>query len=207
MTIKVWGEGRSNLWSFGATVTVPEGYAYLPAGDGSRTRTVMKAARQQGSPVYAVMQKQGKKGYSRQVGVWVPAALLALPVNRTPAARLAEQRAQKQRREIASFAAAILEEFPGCPAEEAELIARYACKTGSGRVGRSRTADDPVRAAVVAHVRHIHTEYDTLLLDGIERDDAREMVRGDIAAVLRGWEAPSGADAGEPTPDEVPQLN
>jgi hypothetical protein len=190
MTIKVWGSGRLSLWSFGATVTIPEEYDFLPAGDGPRTRAVVKAARQQGSPVYSVMEKNRKNGYSRQVGVWVPAALLELPVKRTPAAKLAELREKKEQREIARFAARILAEFPGCPAEEAEEIAQHACVTGSGRVGRSRTADDPVRAAVVAHVRHAHTDYDKLLFAGTEREDARDMVRDDITAVLRGWEVP-----------------
>lgn len=198
MTIKVWGRGRSSLWSLGATVTIPEGYDYLPAGDGPRTRAVVKAARQQGSPVYAVMEKKSKNGYSRQVGVWVPAALLELPVKRTPAAKLAELRVKKEEREVAKFAARILAEFPGCPAEEAEEIAQHACVTGSGRVGRSRTADDPVRAAVVAYVRHTHTAYDTLLFDGTEREDARDMVRDDITAVLREWEVPAASN--DPVP-------
>lgn len=190
MTTKVWGKGRSSLWSFGTTVTIPEDYAYLPAGDGPRTRAVVAAAKRDGLPIYTVMEKKRKNGYSRQVGVWIPAALLALPIKRTPAANLAEKRARKERREITLFAAAILNEFPGCPAEEAERIAQHACETGSGRVGRSRMADDPVRAAVVAHVRHAHTEYDMLLLDGTEREDARDIVRDDITAVLREWEVP-----------------
>lgn len=201
MTIKVWGSGRSNLWSFGATVTIPEDYAYLPAGDGPRTRAVVAAAKRDGSPIFAVMETTRKTGYSRQVGVWIPAALLALPVNRTAAAKLAVMREKKEEREVAKFTARILVEFPGCPPKEAEGIARHACATGSGRVGRSRTADDPVRAAVVAHVRHAHTDYDMLLLDGEDRDTARQIVREDIGAVLRGWEASQATNDSNPVAD------
>ena len=63
-------------------------------------------------------------------------------------------------------------------------------------MGRSRTAEDPVRAAVVAHVRHEHTDYDDLMDssegDREERADhrnwARGRVRAEIDAVLKEWE-------------------
>lgn len=98
------------------------------------------------------------------------------------------------------FAESIRLRFPGCPADEALNIAKHACEVGSGRVGRSSTADDPVRAAVVAHVRHEHTDYDELLDATIEgwmdhgerleaRLEVREEVRGQVDAVLRRWEA------------------
>src|SRR2546426_9835949 len=47
----------------------------------------------------------------------------------------------------------------------------------SGRVGRSASAkslaDEAVRLAVIAHVRHAETDYDTLLAKGYERQEAR----------------------------------
>lgn len=77
-------------------------------------------------------------------------------------------------------------EFPSCPTEEAQTIAAHACKIGSGRVGRSNVADAPIRAAVIAHIRHEHTNYDSLL-DHMAREEARDMVREQIYAIADSW--------------------
>jgi hypothetical protein len=113
---------------------------------------------------------------------------------------LRRRRDTAEQRAIRQFAEAIRKRYPGCPATEAEAIAVWTCEVGSGRVGRSSVADDPVRAAVVAHVRHSHTDYDRLLeesrgwmFDRSEREEARaearEAVRNKIDAVLAAWEA------------------
>lgn len=58
--------------------------------------------------------------------------------------------------------------YPGCPPEEADRIAAWTCRKHSGRVGQSAAAKgfDPqvLRLAVIAHVRHEHTDYDKLLM-------------------------------------------
>jgi hypothetical protein len=41
--------------------------------------------------------------------------------------------------------------------------------------------------AVTAHVRHAETNYDDLLLQGIERENARERVYQKVNAVLDRW--------------------
>jgi hypothetical protein len=41
--------------------------------------------------------------------------------------------------------------------------------------------------AIVAHVRHRHTEYDALLAEGYDRDAARHFVVDETEAVLQGW--------------------
>lgn len=41
--------------------------------------------------------------------------------------------------------------------------------------------------ALVAHVRHRHTEYDALLAEGYDRDAARHFVVEETEAVLRSW--------------------
>jgi hypothetical protein len=41
--------------------------------------------------------------------------------------------------------------------------------------------------ALVAHVRHRHTDYDALLADGYDRDAARHFVVESTDEVLRGW--------------------
>jgi hypothetical protein len=41
--------------------------------------------------------------------------------------------------------------------------------------------------AIVAHVRHRHTDYDALLAEGYDRDAARHFVVEETEAVLRLW--------------------
>lgn len=43
--------------------------------------------------------------------------------------------------------------------------------------------------ATIAHVRHVHTEYDRLLDEGYDRDSARHFVIGEINDVLTRWRA------------------
>ena len=48
----------------------------------------------------------------------------------------------------------------------------------------------PCELAVIAHIRHEHTRYDELLMKYGDRQQAREMVRGDIEQLLMRWERP-----------------
>jgi hypothetical protein len=41
--------------------------------------------------------------------------------------------------------------------------------------------------ALGAHVRHVHTDYDSLLAEGLDRDAARYFVAGDMDEILAGW--------------------
>ena len=88
-----------------------------------------------------------------------------------------------------------------------------ATEIGSGRVGRSHTAEDPVRAAVVAHIRHNHTEYERILDDELAycadyadrqqaRRSAREDIREEVAAILAQWEG----DGQSATPNGIPNA-
>lgn len=104
---------------------------------------------------------------------------------KTPEQKAAAKKA-RQEKDVAKFAAAILEAFPSCP--EAREIAVHACEIGSGRVGRSSTVEDAVHAAVVAHVRHVHTDYEDLLDNGFDVNEAREKIREQIGAKLNQWQ-------------------
>jgi hypothetical protein len=44
-----------------------------------------------------------------------------------------------------------------------------------------------ITLAVVASIRHEDTEYDSLLMSGVPRDQARDQIRPDIDRVLDGW--------------------
>jgi hypothetical protein len=51
---------------------------------------------------------------------------------------------------------------------------------------------EAIHLAVVAHVRHQHTNYDDLLMQGWDRREARAEAAPNIDAVLAAW---SGGDA------------
>jgi hypothetical protein len=91
-----------------------------------------------------------------------------------------------------AFASAIREQYPGCPADEELQIAEHACRKYSGRVGRTAAAKDlspeAIRLAVIAHIRHAHTDYDELLAECANRDAARESIRGQVSAILDDWQ-------------------
>ena len=117
-------------------------------------------------------------------------AIAARNARRPTPEQAARAKARRQEADIEAFAEAVRERFPSAPAGTPEAIARVACEVGSGRAGRCRDEEfDAVRAAVVAHVRHRMTDYDDLLRDGYDRDDARASVAGEIAVVLRQWES------------------
>jgi len=102
-----------------------------------------------------------------------------------------ERRAEQDVEFMARFAARIRQLYPSCPPGRPEQIASHACQKYSGRVGRSAAAkrldDDAVHLAVVAHVRHNETDYDGLLVRGVERRDARDRVCEAVDRVLSKW--------------------
>jgi hypothetical protein len=103
------------------------------------------------------------------------------------------RRADEDVRLAAKLAAAIRALFPGCPFDRAEEIARHAATRGSGRIGRSAAGQaldpDAVSLAVAASVRHVDTDYDRLLMSGVDREAARRQVRERVEDVLNGWRA------------------
>ena len=105
--------------------------------------------------------------------------------------REAERRTVEDQHFVADLAAAIRAQFPGCPPDRAQRIARHAGARSSGRIGRTSAgrALDPeaVQLAVVAAVRHEDTRYDDLMMNGVPRAEAREFVREDIDRVVRSW--------------------
>ena len=142
---------------------------------------------------------RGRKRYERQ-GLLVTAEALAKAEQEcvADAAERAKARAQAavvreadDREFVEAMTEAVLKEYPACPADEARRIAMHTAKRGSGRVGRTAAgrALDPqaIELAVVAHVRHEHTNYDQLLMEGADRIDARQLIREKIHAALAKW--------------------
>ncbi len=168
----------------------------LPRGDAALTRRATKH-----SPLRAVVVEwsRSRQRYERQ-GILVAAAavrqaeaecLADAEVRARQRARDAERRAVAEPVFVATVAAAIRAQFPGCPADEAARIAAWTCAKHSGRVGRSAAAKDldpaALRLAVIAHIRHEHTRYDALLMRHGDRRLARAEVTADIERVLVRW--------------------
>jgi hypothetical protein len=169
---------------------------FLPAGDAALTRR----ARKYSTLSTVVLQwSRARKRYERQ-GMLVEAEALAQAEQEC----LADSEARARRREreadrrveldqhyVESFARRVRELFPGCPGGREQGIAEHACLKYSGRVGRSAAAkeldEQAVRLAVIAHIRHTETHYDTLLASGCERREARRQVEEVIDRILTRW--------------------
>ncbi len=169
---------------------------FLPAGDAALTRR----SRKYSTLVAVVLEwSRTRKRYERQ-GLLVEEAAL----HQAEAECLADADARARRRErnavrraeldqqyVAQFAQRVRELYPDCPPGREQEIAEHACRKYSGRVGRSAAAKaldaEAIYLAVQAHVRHHETNYDELLMQGMDRWLARDMVMSDVDDVLRTW--------------------
>jgi hypothetical protein len=173
---------------------------FLPAGDAALTRRSRKH-----STLCAVVLRwsRARKRYERQ-GLLVESEALDQAEEECLAdedararrrERAAVRRAELDREYVDQFAERVRELYPGCPPGREVAIAEHACLKYSGRVGRSAAAksfdEEAIRLAVVAHVRHQETSYDTLLATGHDRWDARAEVEGAVARVLDQWKTAS----------------
>ena len=169
---------------------------FLPSGDAALTRRAKKASR---LSAVVVRWSRSRNRYERQ-GILAENDAIEQAAQQcledADARALRRQRDEVRRAEVdqqffGNFAAAIREQFPGCPPARAEAIAYHAAVRGSGRVGRSaagRALDaDAVRLAVAASVRHVDTDYDDLLMSGVDRDSARHRVGDRVDEVLGAW--------------------
>ena len=162
---------------------------FLAAGDAALTRRARSA-----STLSAVVVRfsRARKRYERQ-GILVEEAALVAAERQC----LDDEDARSRRRErdrlrradedadlVRRFAAQIEALFPGCPARRSKAIARHSAARGSGRVGRTAAGQavraEAVQLAVIASIRHEDTDYDELLMAGVDRAEARERVQEDV---------------------------
>jgi len=169
---------------------------FLPAGDTALTRRARKHSR---LAAVVVRFNRPRKRYERQ-GLLVGREALAqaeqecaedAPERAAARARAELARQEEDRDFIAAWTQKIVQQYPGCPAAEARSIAQHTGLRRSGRVGRSAAGREldtmAVDLAVIAHIRHTHTNYDELLMSGVERSDARIQIRNTIDRVLSEW--------------------
>lgn len=69
---------------------------------------------------------------------------------------------------------------------------------------RGLPANRAVWLAMVTHIRHARTDYDSLLTEGYDRDAARFFVLDAVNQVLRQWQATRFLDADDTTADDGP---
>lgn len=125
---------------------------FLPSGNAALTRRAKVAS---GLSAVAVRWSRSRKRYER-IGILVePDA-----VDRAEAECLADAELRERRRErseaarkandeqfVTDLAGAVRDQFPGCPPERAERMARHAGARRSGRVGRTRAGRELGRDA------------------------------------------------------------
>ena len=170
--------------------------AFLPRGDAALTRRARKASR---LSAVVVQWSRSRKRYERQGVLAEPDAIARAEqqcladseVRERRRERDAQHRAEEDERFIADLAAAVLAQFPRCPRERALRIAEHTGARSSGRIGRTsagRALDpDAVRLAVIAAIRHEDTNYEDLLMSGVTRAGARDLVRDDIDREMTSW--------------------
>jgi hypothetical protein len=169
---------------------------FLPAGDTALTR---RARKHSSLAAVVVRFNRARKRYERQ-GLLVTEEALAkaedecaadAPARAAARASAALERAEEDREFVDALTKAIQEHYPGCPPDEARQIAQHTGCRSSGRVGRSASGraleKSAIDLAVIAHIRHARTNYDDLLMSGIERLNARTQVREKIDSVVAKW--------------------
>jgi hypothetical protein len=169
---------------------------FLPSGEAALTRRAKKAS---GLSAVVVRWSRTRKRYERQ-GLLVEDAALEQAERQCLAdedARMRRRERERERRaaDDIELQAAMLEEirrlFPRCPAGRAEAIARHTSLRGSGRVGRSAAGrsldEEALTLAVVASIRHEDTDYDSLLMSGVSRAEARDLIRPAVDRILASW--------------------
>lgn len=173
-----------------------EHFAFLPSGN-----TVLTRRSRKNSKLSAVVLKwsRARKRYERQ-GLLVEEQAIVAAERECFAdeeARARQRARQKERRVILDrqylkrFAEEIRKIYPRCSVKAEIRIAEHACLKHSGRVGRSAQAkklnQKMIRLAVAAHIRHEYTSYDTLLIKGFERWEARDKVEEETRQILFQW--------------------
>jgi hypothetical protein len=176
---------------------------FLSTGDAALTR---RASKYSSLRAVVVRWSRARKRYERQGILVEPEALRRAEeesladaqVRAQPQARAAARRETQDHEFVAAFASAIREQYPSCPATEETGIAEHACRKYSGRVGRTAAAKElspeAIRLAVIAHIRHVHTNYDELLARYADRDTARARGQTKVSAILGDWQRPGGIE-------------
>ena len=170
---------------------------FLPSGDAALSRRAKRH-----STLWAVVVRfsRTRRRYERQ-GLLVEEGALERAEKECEADAKARQIKRESRRLweakqdekfVGQMTMRIREIFPNIPPENALKIARHTAQRNSGRVGRTNAGrsleEEPLRFAVIAHIRHEFTRYDELLMRGVDRQEARRQIGNQIEVLLERWE-------------------
>jgi hypothetical protein len=169
---------------------------YLPSGDTALTR---RASKYTARKAVVVRFSRSRGRYERQ-GILVEEQALAKAEEECTADAAdragrreiaAKQRKLDDRKLVEKMAERIQQLFPGVPSNDARTIASHTAVRGSGRVVRTAAGraldENALRMAVIAAIRHNYTNYDELLATGLERSEARALVRDRVDEILEKW--------------------
>ena len=187
---------------------------FLPSGDAAVTRRASKYSKLR---AVVVRWSRARKRYERQ-GILVELEALRRAEEESLAdaedrkwrqARAAERREHEDHEFVTAFGdKGSANSTSDVRHPKRREIATHACRKYSGRVGRTAAAKElspeAIRLAVIAHIRHAHTNYDELLARYADRDTARERIRGEVSAILDDWQRPRRSErieTGQPPKD------
>jgi len=165
---------------------------FLPPGNAALTRRAKKHSNR-----YAIVLEWRKKykHYERR-GILVEEKALRTAeeecnndhdIREKKRQREREKRNLREEEYTIRFAQKIREIYPYCPEDTEYEIACHACETSSRRVGRTESAKNydkyAIILAVIAYIRHNYTDYDKYL-PFLDRLEARSIVSDEINNVI-----------------------
>lgn len=169
---------------------------FLPSGDAALTRRSKKH-----SPLSAIVQEWNnrKRRYERR-GIFVDQKAIDIAKKeciadkeerRVKNLKAATKREQLDIEYVNMFSKKIREHFPLMPSGRENVIAKHACEKYSGRVGRAAKAkefdSEMIKRAVIAHIRHIETDYEDLFGKGKIKREIRADIKPHIDSTLNRW--------------------
>ncbi|KAL2813734.1 pseudouridine synthase [Aspergillus granulosus] len=163
---------------------LPDDYVFVPSGNVYVTKNCRSKTKESHRIVYKVYDNAGKK----VIGIRVPSDVHTAVLQ--AAEETAESRAHavkvRDEKELARSRQILCLRFPLMPVEDLEAVLDHAFLKGSGRVGRTSTISDEHKAvlAVEAHIRHLHTPYESLLRAGAKREEARKAVWDTVSEIF-----------------------
>ncbi|KAJ5872986.1 uncharacterized protein N7529_005339 [Penicillium soppii] len=169
-------------------VAMLAGYVFVPKGDVYITRHCRSKTKEAGKIVYVIYHHSGK----RTLGIRVPEEIHNEVLDSAAATKESRANAVQLRdaKDLSKARALLKTEFPLMPKDTLKIVLEHAFLKGSGRVGRTAMISEEKKTllAVEAHIRHVHTPYERLLDEGVDRKKAREQVWGTIQAIERAWQ-------------------
>ncbi|KAL1860960.1 hypothetical protein Plec18170_001474 [Paecilomyces lecythidis] len=166
---------------------LPAGYIFVRRGDVYITRHCRSKTKDSKRIVYLVYDSKGK----RTLGIRVPKEIyhsVCSDATETASSR-ADAVKVRDERDLTRSRKLLLAQFPKMPPSTLDKVLQHAFLKGSGRVGRSTKRSDERKAelAIEAHIRHLHTPYEKLLEEGMDREKAREKVWDAVQEVKAAW--------------------